>query len=100
MSNWENVAQFERMEGLAHYYATESARRAELKDGADVTFLYTKGNFSADNPEIYNRGRAFFYVTGAKMAEVLQALDPAGEWQREIEAGKTPVEVLEGVLRK
>lgn len=90
---WDSVEGMEVVEGTAVYFSTQTAKAARLEDAADSLRQYEKRRLDVGDPEIFEGGREFYYVTGSYLCEALDRIEGGKDWQKQIEAGKTLVEV-------
>lgn len=92
---WRNVRDMERMEGVAQYFESALTIQAKLpKANENLNDLV----LSTSNPEIFERGFDFYYVTGAKLCHAAATLDPSGQWQEWIRDGLSPEDVVRKLL--
>ena len=92
---WRLVEAQEWSEGMPTYFATAASKRAGLDRMADPRFLYENRKLSIDNPELFDDGREFFYLTGSLMGQLLDRLNGNLSWQTDLEKGTPPARLLE-----
>lgn len=85
----------ERSEGTAHYVETETMSASKLWTKMDVLGRY-RDLLRDDSSIPGNFGT--WYATGGAQCIALERLDPSGLWQKEIEAGASPEDVLKRLI--
>ncbi len=90
-SCWKRVEFGEFFEGTAQYFSASISKAA--KQNFNAMALWPEG-LSNRNRNIFKTGREMFYFTGLMICQTLTRLTKSLDWQKNMEKGQYPAEVL------